>query len=72
MGTSLAVQWLQPLASNAEGLGLIHGWWTKTLQGLWCCQQIKEQDLSLEFWVLIEPPYLLTSKLFQIILAKLE
>ena len=40
--TSLAVQWLKPLTSSAEGMGLIPDWRTKTPQAMQHSQKKKK------------------------------
>ena len=40
--TSLAVQWLRPLTSSAEGMGLIPDWRTKTPQAMQHSQKKKK------------------------------
>ena len=41
--TSLAVQWLKPLTSSAEGMGLIPDWRTKTPQAMQHSQKKKKK-----------------------------
>ena len=43
--TSLAVQWLRPLTSSAEGMGLIPDWRTKTPQAMQHSQKKKKHTL---------------------------
>ena len=41
--TALAVQWLKPLTSSAEGMGLIPDWRTKTPQAMQHSQKKKKR-----------------------------